>query len=86
MKRSRTVSLLGSSLEDNSRQKLSQVDEVLVKEFVAGSEFFGTISILDVGDLSVPPNLHTPFPPPFFQVLYDLSARTEFTTLVDFPP
>lgn len=85
MKSSLTASLLLSPLEDDSREKLSPVDEVFVKEFMNGSEFFSTTFFRDVGE-AVPLNFHTPFPPPCFQVLYDLSARTEFTILVDFPP
>ena len=51
-----------------------------------GSEFFLTKDLADTGGFTFPPNFQIPFPPVCFHSLYDLSAKTVFTTLADFPP
>jgi len=51
-----------------------------------GSEFFRAKGFPQVGGFKFPPSFHDPTPPPCFQSLYDLSARTQFTILADFPP
>ena len=83
-------SWLISLYEDGSLAILSSDfslgDKVLEKEFVNGSEFFRTKGFPQIGAFKFAPCFHDPFPPPSFQSLYDLSARTQFTTLADFPP
>lgn len=81
---------LRSLYEDRSLHKLSRDfslgDKVLEKEFMNGSEFFRAKGFPQVGGFKFPPSFHDPTPPPCFQSLYDLSARTQFTILADFPP
>lgn len=71
---------------DTLSRDFSPHDKVLRKEFMNGSEFFRMKGFPKVGGFIFPPNFHEPLPPPCFHLSYDLSARTQFTTLADFPP
>jgi hypothetical protein len=59
----------------------------LDKDLMNGIEFFLTNVFPTVGcGFGFPPYFHNPFLPSSFHSLYDLSAKTQFTTLEDFPP
>lgn len=87
-----TVSLRSwprSPLEDRLEKLSSDFsprDKVLRMEFEKGSEFFRIKGFPKVDGFVFVPNFHEPLPPPCFHSLYDLRARTQFTTLADFPP
>lgn len=59
---------------------------MLQRDFMNGSEFFLNIGFTDVGGFWPYFNDPDPVLPPSFPSARDLSAKTQFTILEDFPP